>query len=48
MVQGRCGKCRTVQELTIKKTGKKEDEWCYWCPNCKDRIDRSALTLNTS
>ncbi len=46
MVQGECGKCGTIQELTIKSTGKKDNDWCYWCPKCLDRIDRSTVILD--
>ena len=41
-----CGQCRTDQEMTKKFYGKKENEFSWWCPNCKDRISQSAVSIS--
>lgn len=45
MVIGKCGKCGTIQDLSIKQTGKRKGDWCYWCPYCEDQIAPSAVTI---
>jgi len=37
----KCLKCNTIQEMTERNVG--NGQKCFWCPNCKDQIDKSAV-----
>lgn len=43
VVKGLCRKCNTEQLLEIRDVGDKEI--CFWCPKCKDQIDKSAVDI---
>jgi len=36
-----CCKCNTIQDMTKRIIGK---EFTWWCPNCKDQINDSAVS----
>lgn len=41
-----CMKCSTEQDMTKRIIG---DDFCWWCPNCKDQIAECAmLNLNNT
>lgn len=40
-----CGKCGTKQLMHKIPYGKKKEEFSWWCPNCKDKISRSAVKI---
>lgn len=38
-----CPKCSTVQSMGKIKTGPQSKDWSFWCPNCKDRINKEII-----
>ena len=39
-----CPLCKEVITKLII-TGKKKEDYCYWCYNCKDRIAKEAVII---
>jgi len=37
-----CGKCRTEQDMEVRRYGKKPNEYTLYCSKCEDQISKNV------